>query len=159
MEKQENKYTVNTPGFRRADGFKVTDRASFPISSIDNDRDELYDFLVDMELATADEIGLVTSINGYSLDSLESILFSRTAYRSLKQYKECELGMEFCSKCDKHGDEDTMQKCKPFGEPICDDCIADEKEKKAQDQEFRDHCIDVKNSQKITLTGTFVDRD
>ena len=51
---------------------------------------ELWDFLVDYELATEKEIGLVCSINGHNLDSLESILCSRTGYRDLEQIKEME---------------------------------------------------------------------
>ena len=51
---------------------------------------ELWDFLVDYELATEKEIGLVCSINGHNLDSLESILYSRTGYRNLEQIKEME---------------------------------------------------------------------
>mgnify|MGYP003119727137 FL=1 len=51
---------------------------------------ELWDFLVDYELATEKEIGLVCSINGHNLDSLESILYSRTGYRDLEQIKEME---------------------------------------------------------------------
>jgi hypothetical protein len=51
---------------------------------------ELWDFLVDFELATEKEIGLVCSINGHNLDSLESILYSRTGYHDLEQIKEME---------------------------------------------------------------------
>tara|TARA_R110000824_G_scaffold343239_1_gene529851 strand:- start:604 stop:786 length:183 start_codon:yes stop_codon:yes gene_type:complete len=46
---------------------------------------DLYDYLVDYEIATEKEIGLVCSINGTNLDSLESILYSRTGYRCLSQ--------------------------------------------------------------------------
>ena len=51
---------------------------------------ELYDYLVDYGVATEKEIGLVCSINGTNLDSLESILYSRTGYRDLEQIKEIE---------------------------------------------------------------------
>ena len=51
---------------------------------------ELHDYLLEHEIATQDEIRLVTSINGYNLDSLESILYSRTGYRTLKQIVEME---------------------------------------------------------------------
>jgi len=57
---------------------------------MDKDTEELYDYLVDYEIATEKEIGLVCSINGTNLDSLESILYSRTAYRDLEQIKEIE---------------------------------------------------------------------
>ena len=51
---------------------------------------ELWDYLTDYEIATEDEIKLVTSINGTNLDTFESILYSRTGYRSLDQIKEYE---------------------------------------------------------------------
>ena len=57
---------------------------------MNKDTEELYNYLVDYEIATEKEIGLVCSINGTNLDSLESILYSRTAYRSLEQIKEME---------------------------------------------------------------------
>tara|TARA_R100000808_G_C2102177_1_gene118896 strand:+ start:599 stop:784 length:186 start_codon:yes stop_codon:yes gene_type:complete len=57
---------------------------------MDKNTEELYDYLVDYELATEKEIGLVCSINGTNLDSLESILYSRTGYRDLEQIKEME---------------------------------------------------------------------
>ncbi len=52
--------------------------------------EELYDYLVDYGIATEKEIGLVCSINGTNLESLESILYSRTGYRDLEQIKEIE---------------------------------------------------------------------
>ena len=52
--------------------------------------DELYDYLIDYQIATQEEINLVTKINGYNLDSLEDILYVRTGYRSLEQILEIE---------------------------------------------------------------------
>ena len=57
---------------------------------MDKDTEELYDYLMDYEIATEKEISLVCSINGTNLDSLESILYSRTGYRDLEQIKEME---------------------------------------------------------------------
>ena len=54
---------------------------------MDKDTEELYDYLIDYEIATEKEISLVCSINGTNLDSLESILYSRTGYRSLEQIR------------------------------------------------------------------------
>ena len=53
-------------------------------------KDDLCDYLLDNEIATEDEVRLVTSINGSSLETFESILYSRTGYRSLEQIKELE---------------------------------------------------------------------
>ncbi len=57
---------------------------------MDKDTQELYDYLMDYEVATVKEICLVCSINGMNLDSLESILYSRTGYRTLEQIKDME---------------------------------------------------------------------
>ena len=57
---------------------------------IEKEAGQLWDYLEDTEIATLDELQLVTSINGMSLDSLESILYVRTGYRSLEQYIDCE---------------------------------------------------------------------
>ena len=56
----------------------------------DKKRDELWDYLLETQLATEEELQLVTSINGFSLETLESVLYVRTAYRSLDQIKEME---------------------------------------------------------------------
>ena len=51
----------------------------------DIDRDELWDYLAETQTATEEELRLVTCINGHSLETLESVLFARTGYRSLEQ--------------------------------------------------------------------------
>tara|TARA_Y100001937_G_scaffold89204_1_gene120603 strand:- start:42 stop:221 length:180 start_codon:yes stop_codon:yes gene_type:complete len=56
-----------------------------------NEFNELYDLLIDLGIATSEEISLVTSINGTSIDTLNNILYSRTGYRSLDQFNECEI--------------------------------------------------------------------
>ena len=58
------------------------------VETID-DLNELWDYLIECGIATTEEICLVTSINGTNLDTLESILYSRTGYRSLEQIKDC----------------------------------------------------------------------
>lgn len=50
--------------------------------------DTVYDLLVDYEIATADEINLVTTINGYTVEVLEDILFARTGLRTFEQFLE-----------------------------------------------------------------------
>lgn len=49
---------------------------------------ELWDYLLENEIATEDEMRLVTNINGYNLESMESILYSKTGYRSLEQVED-----------------------------------------------------------------------
>ena len=57
---------------------------------MNKNEEELYDYLVEFDIATEKEIGLVCSINGTNLESLESILYVRTGYRSLEQLGEME---------------------------------------------------------------------
>tara|TARA_R100000808_G_C2126323_1_gene136511 strand:- start:377 stop:619 length:243 start_codon:yes stop_codon:yes gene_type:complete len=53
--------------------------------------DEYYDYLVDYNVATEDEICLLFNINGRSIDTLNSILYARTGLRSLEQWRKIEL--------------------------------------------------------------------
>tara|TARA_R100000808_G_scaffold8593_1_gene24303 strand:- start:43 stop:225 length:183 start_codon:yes stop_codon:yes gene_type:complete len=59
---------------------------------MDKKTEDLYDYLLETETATQDEISLVTSINGTNLDTLEDILYSRTGYHTLSQIQEMEGG-------------------------------------------------------------------
>lgn len=52
---------------------------------MDKERLKLEQYLIDTMTATEDEIDLVYSINGQTLESAEDILYSRTGYRSLDQ--------------------------------------------------------------------------
>ena len=53
--------------------------------------DEIYDYLVDYNVATEDEICLLFNINGRSIDTLNSILYARTGLRSFEQWRKIEL--------------------------------------------------------------------
>lgn len=55
--------------------------------------DSIYDLLKEYEIATEDEINLVTSINGWNLESSESIIYARTGLNSVDQLLE-DLGVE-----------------------------------------------------------------
>ena len=50
-----------------------------------NKFEEFYDYLVNYEVATEEEISLVCCINGYTVESLEGILYARLGLRSLEQ--------------------------------------------------------------------------
>ncbi len=50
----------------------------------------IWDYIVEMGIATKDELRLVTSINGTNEDSLNSVLYSRTGYHSMEQIIEME---------------------------------------------------------------------
>jgi len=55
-----------------------------------DDKTELWDYLINTGTATEEEIQLVTTINGYNLEALKSILFARAGWRSLEQALEME---------------------------------------------------------------------
>tara|TARA_R110000787_G_scaffold224042_1_gene332287 strand:+ start:46 stop:228 length:183 start_codon:yes stop_codon:yes gene_type:complete len=57
---------------------------------MDDETTALWDHLIETGLATEDELCLVTSINGTNLESLESVLYCRTGYRSLEQLQDME---------------------------------------------------------------------
>lgn len=48
---------------------------------------ELWDWLVDMGIATDEELGLITNINGVSIETLNDVLRTRTGYRNRDQYE------------------------------------------------------------------------
>jgi len=51
---------------------------------------DLWDSLINNEIATYDELKLVTDLNGYTVDTLNSVLFARNGYHDWGQYAECE---------------------------------------------------------------------
>ncbi len=50
--------------------------------------EENIQYLIENYIATEEEINLVFNINGHTLESLESILYARTGYRSFEQIRE-----------------------------------------------------------------------
>lgn len=53
-----------------------------------NDAARVWDYIIDNGIATEDELQLVTDINGYSVDTLNDVLYARTGYRNIDQIKE-----------------------------------------------------------------------
>jgi len=53
--------------------------------------DLTYDWIIKSKIATEQEIRLVTSIIGYNLDSLNDIIFARTAYKDMTQHPAGEI--------------------------------------------------------------------
>ena len=45
----------------------------------------VWELLVDMGIATDEELQLVTSINGYNIDTLNDIIYVRTGYHDIEQ--------------------------------------------------------------------------
>lgn len=52
--------------------------------------EETWDYLIESGIATEEELKLVTCINGYKVETLNDVIYARTAYRSLDQLIECE---------------------------------------------------------------------
>ena len=52
--------------------------------------EELWDFMENYEIATREEIGLAVALCGHTVQTLESVLFIRTGYRSMEQFLEGE---------------------------------------------------------------------
>lgn len=50
--------------------------------------DIVYNYYEDTEMFTAEELQLITNINGYNLEALNDMLFSRFGYRDLEQFLE-----------------------------------------------------------------------
>ena len=50
--------------------------------------DEYWEYLTGYGIATEEELQLVTSMNGYNEETLDSVLYVRTGYRSLEQIKD-----------------------------------------------------------------------
>ena len=48
----------------------------------------IWDYLLENGIATEEELKIVTDINGYSVDTLYDILYSKTGYRTLDQLED-----------------------------------------------------------------------
>ena len=49
--------------------------------------DEMYDYLVDTVGVSEETVQVVTSINGYSKETMEDILYAVTGYKDFDQYE------------------------------------------------------------------------
>ena len=52
--------------------------------------EKLWDLIVNYELATDSTLRLVTRLNGYTLETMEDVLYALTGYRSYEQFMENE---------------------------------------------------------------------
>lgn len=53
-----------------------------------NTVDNAWDYLVDNGITSEETLRVVTNINGYSLETLEDVLYATTGYRSFEQLDE-----------------------------------------------------------------------
>jgi len=49
---------------------------------------EIYDYIIEMEIATEQELDLIININGRNKTALNDVLFCRTGYRDIEQMEE-----------------------------------------------------------------------
>ena len=55
-----------------------------------SDESRLWDLIESYNIATYDELCLVTDINGYNIETLNDVIFARTGYRSWNQMAKAE---------------------------------------------------------------------
>jgi len=55
-----------------------------------NEINKTWDYILEQEIATEEELKLVTCINGYNLEALNDIIYARTGYHSVDQIENCE---------------------------------------------------------------------
>lgn len=53
---------------------------------------KIYDFIIYNELANEEEISLCANVAGYSVETLNAIIYARTAYHDAPQCLACEPG-------------------------------------------------------------------
>lgn len=49
---------------------------------------EIWEYLIEQQIATEEELQLITDINGYNEQALNDVLYARTGYRDIEQIKE-----------------------------------------------------------------------
>lgn len=52
------------------------------------DINELYENIIEYGIATEEELQLVTDVAGYSFNTLNDVIYSRTGYNDWEQYRE-----------------------------------------------------------------------
>jgi hypothetical protein len=52
-----------------------------------NNVHEIWDFIIDNEIASEETLQVVTNLNGYSAETLNEVLYVVTGYRSIEQYQ------------------------------------------------------------------------
>lgn len=57
------------------------------------DIDEVWDLFLDYDICSEETLNVVTSINGYSLETMADILYATTGLRNIEQLKS-EFGIE-----------------------------------------------------------------
>jgi len=53
-----------------------------------NKLNELWDLIIEHQIATEEELKLVTNINGFNEESLNDVIYAKTGYRDIEQIIE-----------------------------------------------------------------------
>lgn len=53
-----------------------------------NDITKLWDYILENEIASEETLKVITSINGYNIETLNDVLYATTGYHSLEQIEE-----------------------------------------------------------------------
>jgi len=56
-----------------------------------NREQEIWDYIIDNDIASEEALILITNINGYSVDTLNDVLYATTGYRSIEQIDDEEV--------------------------------------------------------------------
>ena len=55
---------------------------------MDKKVDEVWDLLIEYGVATQEELELITLINGYNMDTMNSVIYARTGYQNIEQIQD-----------------------------------------------------------------------
>lgn len=66
-------------------------------------KSELFERIINNRIAIESEINLVTDIAGYSIETLNQIIYVRTGYRDIEQYEKSGADAEPCDIDDDTG--------------------------------------------------------
>lgn len=88
--------------------------------------EEAWDYLIETGLASEDTLRVVTSINGYSLDTLEDVLYAVAGYHSFDQLREEDGDFAHCADCDSVIDLDNDEFTTNGDDTYCEDCGEDD---------------------------------
>ena len=51
---------------------------------------KIWDYIVEKQIATEEELKLITCINGYNEEALNDVIYARTGYHDMEQLTESE---------------------------------------------------------------------
>ena len=69
--------------------------------------EQYYNYLIDTNIVSEETLNIITNINGYNEDTLDSVLYCQTGYRDLEQYLGAE-DKETFKEYYQHDDDDEL---------------------------------------------------